>query len=412
MRRKTMEQQYLDFTEESTLKVVKEFQEKYKAISQLLDANPEILQLAHNDCSRLLSRSGQGREAKYTTEQMLRALVVMFLEQASYRDAVIRIDGSAFLRHFVRLGVKPTMDFTFLSRAFGCLSPKTWQAINERLSAFAVQQKKISGEKLRVDTTAVESDIHYPTDSSLLWDGFRTVTRLLRGVQQGYPSLAGRHRFHDKKVKRRYLFIGRNAGSQSKGKKRKVKTTYRQLVEDVRRVVEIAQETVVLLPWLEPIRELLCHFIPLVQRVIEQTERRVFNGETVPADQKVYSIFQEHTELLKRGKARKPIEFGHMVLLTETREKFISQYQVMEKKRHDKDLLTEALETHQTQFGTLPEVLAADKGFYESMKVLRGLEKQIQTVSICKKGSRNSNEKERERTDAFRDGQRFRAGIE
>jgi len=138
----------------------------------------------------------------------------------------------------------------------------------------------------------------------------------------------------------------------------------------------------------------------------------VFNGETVPADQKVYSIFEEHTELLKRGKARKPIEFGHMVLLTETREKFISQYQVMEKKRNDKDLVTETLETHKSQFGTLPDVLAADKGFYESMKELQKLEELIQTVSICKKGRRTPEQEERENTEAFKSGQRFRAGIE
>jgi len=304
------------------------------------------------------------------------------------------------------------MDFTFLGRAFGCLSPKTWEGMNKCLNRFAIGKKKVSGKKLRVDATAVESNIHYPTDSSLLWDSFRTLARLLREARRQHPQLVCKHRFHDRKVKRGYLFISRTAGSKSKGAKRKVKATYKQLVEAVTRVVQITQEMIPLLPWLDPVREQLAHFLPLVQRVIDQTKRRVFNGETVPADQKVYSIFEEHTELLMRGKARKPVEFGHMVSLSETKEKYISQYLVMEKRRNDKDLVSETLDTHKTQFGTLPDMVAADKGFYESMKELQKLEELIQTVSICKKGRRTPEQEERENTEAFKSGQRFRAGIE
>ncbi len=108
--------------------------------------------------------------------------------------------------------------------------------------------------------------------------------------------------------------------------------------------------------------------------VIDQARRRIFGGEKLSAAEKLYSIFEEHTELIKRGKAGKTIEFGHKILLGQTAEKYISQYSVMESRREDKDLIDELLESHEETFGVKPGVLAADKGFYESMNRIRELE--------------------------------------
>jgi len=412
MRTKRSSQKYLNFSGVSTLKVVKEYRRKYGAIAAILDANPGILAVAHRDLARNLSESREGRRTKYTSEEILRALIVMFIEGDSYRDVVVRIENSEFLRDFVGLGTRSMMDFTFLSRAFGCLSLKTWEGINERLRSYAVANEKVSGQKLRADTTVYEANIHYPTDSSLLWDSYRTLVRLLTRVRKEYPGLNLTYRFHDRKVKRRYLFISRNAGSKSKGKQRKVKSAYRDLINAVERVVELSDTVVALLPMIDPYALELDHFRPLARRVIYQSRCRVLEDKQLSADEKLYSIFEEHTELLKRGKARKPIEFGHKVLIGQTAEKFISQYQVMRRRREDKDLVDEVIASHVKTFGMKPEVLSADKGFYESMKKLAELSEDIETVSICKKGRRNEEERERESSDAFMDGQRFRAGIE
>jgi IS5 family transposase len=404
---------YLDFSRESSLKVVREYRAKYEAIDGIVRANPEMVRLAHRDLAKHLSASRSGREAKYTSEHILRALVVMFVESDSYREVVIRIEGSEFLRGFVGLGVRPMMDYSFLSKAFGCLSPETWEAINGRLQAYAAKEGKITGEKLRVDTTVVETNIHYPTDASLLWDSYRTLIRLLRQIRDAYPWICGENRFHDRKVKRRYLFITRKARSTSKRTRRKVRRAYRELIKAVRRVLGISEEAAGMVGSVDPFfAGELEHFQGLVEWVIDQAERRVFEGEKVPADEKLYSIFEEHTELIMRGKARKPVEFGHMVLLGQTEEKFISQYRVMPERIEDKDLLQDAVDTHKNDFEEVPHLLTADKGFYESMKELQKLEKEIETVSICKKGRRNEAEKERESAEEFKAGQRFRAGIE
>jgi IS5 family transposase len=156
----------------------------------------------------------------------------------------------------------------------------------------------------------------------------------------------------------------------------------------------------------------LKHYLPITEKIIGQAERRVIKGEQVPSVEKVYSLFEEHTELIKRGKAGKPIEFGHKVLLVETGGKFIIHYEAMPKQRADKELIQESLKVHDKVFGCRPGVLAGDKGFYESREQILSLSEENETVSICEKGRRTREEDQRESTGEFKAGQRFRAGIE
>ncbi|MBW2540330.1 MAG: ISNCY family transposase [Deltaproteobacteria bacterium] len=411
MRTKSSKTLYFDFSGESSIKVAKEYRAKYEAISQILDINRQILRLAHGDWAKLLSTSAKGRDG-YTSEQLLRALIVMFLEGDGYRDVVVRIDTSEFLQYFVRLGVKPTMDYSFLCKALCALTEPTMEALNEALARYAVQEEKISGEKQRMDTTVYETNIHYPTDSSLLWDSFRTLSRLLRKIQKELPQLNLRHRFHDKKVKKFYTFISRNASSKSKQTLRKVKSAYRELINRVSWIHGVGQRVLVQARSTDYLIDQLDHYLPLVEQIIYQADQRVLQGVSLAPDEKLYSLFEEHTELIKRGKAAKPIEFGHKVLFCQTGEKFIHHYKVMPQRIEDKELLAPAVEAHKDLFGHYPDVLSTDKGFYESMKQISSLEEKIATVSIAKKGRRNQEEYQRETTEEFIDGQRFRAGSE
>ena len=411
MRTKSSSAMYFDFSGESTLKVVRQYRAKYQAIAELLEANPALLALAHRDWAKLLSTSAKGRDG-YTSEQLLRALLVMFIEGTSYRDTVILIENSEFLHHFVRLGVKPTMDFTFLSKALGVLAPATLAGMNQMLADYALREGKIAGQKQRMDTTVYETNIHYPTDSSLLWDSFRTLARLVSNTQKELPQLNLHHRFHDKKVKKRATFIARNASSKSKRTQRQIKKTYRQLIQSVRWIHRVGRQVLQQAFSFGYEAPELAHYLPLVERIIDQAARRVLQGETVPPDEKLYSLFEEHTELIKRGKAAKPIEFGHKILIAQTGEKYIHHYKVMKKRIEDKDLLVPAVEAHRKMFGGYPEVLSTDKGFYESMKQISALEGKIPVVSIAKKGRRTCEEYQREMTEAFLEGQRFRAGAE
>ena len=415
MRTKSAPQMYLDFTLPSSAasKIVREYWEKYTKLSEVLLTNPEILDWAHLDFERYLSTSPGGRESRYTSEEILRTLVVFFVEGDAYRDLVVRIENSDFLRSFVGLGFyKPMMDFSFVAKAFAALSEETWKKMNDVLARYAKAEGVITADRLRTDSTAYEANIHYPTDSSLLWDSFRVLARVLRRLQEELPRLGLNHRFHDKKVKKLAFFIARNAKSKSKRTRQKVKATYRKLIERVRWIVGVckeAREKLGLAFYYAPELE---QYEPIAERIVDQAQRRIFDGEVVPASEKVYSLFEEHTELLIRGKAGKPVEFGHKVLLAQTGEKFISHYRVLAPREEDNTLLPEVLQAHRALFGEGPAVLAADKGFYKSTGQLAALEEEIETVSICKKGRRTAQETARETDAAFQDGQRFRAGVE
>ena len=415
MRNKTADQEYLDFSIKSTLKVVQEYRAKYEGIGQILEANPKILDIAHEDFCRVLSKSEYGRSG-YTSEQILRSIVVMFIEEKSYRDTVILVENSEFLRNFIKLGNKEMMDFTFLCKAFTALSEETWKSVNEALSKYAKKKEKITTEKLRMDTTAYEANIHYPTDSSLLWDSYRTSARLMKDACAEMKQVGLAHRFHTKKVRKLALYISRNGGKKEKGVQQKIKSTYRKLIERVKWIVSVGEVAEKLLSAgnlkAMSVAAELKHYLPIEHNIISQAERRVIMGEKVPSTEKVYSLFEEHTELIKRGKAGKPIEFGHKVLLAETGEKFIIHYETMPQQKADTELIKESLSIHAKVFGSGPAVLAGDKGFYESREQIRNLCKKIETVSICKKGRRTAEEDKRESTEEFKAGQRFRAGIE
>src|SRR5208337_741763 len=416
MRLKTIIQEYLDFSGKSNLKVVREYRAKYEAIGQILDANPRILDIAHKDFIRVLSTSRNGRGG-YTSEQMLRSIVVMFIKQTDYRDTVIAVEESEFLRSFIKLGNKEMMDYTFLCKAFTALSDETWKAINGALCGYAKREEKITAEKLRLDTTAYEANIHYPTDSSLLWDSYRTLARLMKDAADELRGVGLAHRFHTKKVKKLALYITRNSDKKDKGVQRKLKSTYRKLIERVKWIISAGELAVQLLSLAMDIKAKtmaaeLKRYLPIAKKITSQAERRVLNGEQVPSAEKVFSLFEDHTELIKRGKAGKPIEFGHKVLLVETGEKFIIHYETMPKQRADKELIQESLNAHKKVFRCGPAVLAGDKGFYESREQISELSEKIETVSICKKGRRTAEEDRRESTEEFKSGQRFRAGIE
>lgn len=397
------------------MKVVREYWAKYEAMGRILEGNPGILDIAHRDFDKSLSQSEYGRGG-YTSEQILRSIVVMFIEEKSYRDTVILVENSEFLRNFIKLGNKEMMDFTFLCKAFTALSEETWKLVNGALSKYAKKKEKITTEKLRLDTTAYETNIHYPTDSSLLWDSYRTSARLMKDACDEMKQVGLTHRFHTKKVRKLALYISRNGGKKEKGVQQKIKSTYRKLIERVKWIVSVGEVAEKLLSAgnlkAMAVAAELKHYLPIERKITSQAERRVILGEKVPSIEKVYSLFEEHTELIKRGKAGKPIEFGHKVLLAETGEKFIIHYETMPKQKADTELINESLNIHYKVFGSSPAVLAGDKGFYESREQIRNLAKRIETVSICKKGRRTAEEDKRESTEEFNAGQRFRAGIE
>ena len=390
-------------------KVVREYRDRYRRISQVLDENPEILDRVHRDIQKLSTEDNEGRKGDYTSENILRALIVQHCEGLDYRDAVVRIGSEPFLQDFLRMRKRAVMDFSFLSRCFGAIEPETWKRVNEILGEYAVEREIISTNIVRTDTTVVESNIHYPTDASLLWDVWRVASRLLQRARAISPSSC-RHRFHDKKVKKLYLYVTRYMPSKSKSRQREVKKAFRTLIERTEWIVAIVREFCGKTassdhPALADIRRELQGYLAAMETVTATSRRAQLAGETVPASERVYSLFEQHTELIKRGRRNKPVEFGHKVLLCESPEKFITDYETYDKQKPDCELTESVIARHESLFGAKPEVLAADKGFCPAEEKLQELTGQVDTLAIPRR-MRDFVDK------LLAHWQAFRAGIE
>jgi transposase, IS5 family len=409
MRRKQEAVLCFESNDDGLPKVVRRYRDRYRAISQVLDDNPEILSAVHADLRKLSEGGVQGREGDYTSENILRALVVQHLEGLPFRDAVIRIGSEPFLQDFTRMRKRSVMDYSFLDKCFLAIGPKTWKRVNELLGWYGVEQEAVSTNVIRTDTTVVESNIHYPTDASLLWDAWRVASRLLKQAMQIAPGSLS-HRFHDRKIKRLYLYITRYMPSKSDSRQRRVKESFRTLIERTGWIVAVAEEFCAANrsssnPDLAAVALELQAYLSAMKTVVATARRAQVDGETVPARERVFSIFEQHAELIKRGRRQKPVEFGHKVLLCESVEKFITDYEVYEKQEADCDLTESVIDRHEKLFGQRPEVLAADKGFCPAEAKFKELAERVDTLAIPRR-MRDFVDK------VLAHWQAFRAGIE
>jgi IS5 family transposase len=164
---------------------------------------------------------------------------------------------------------------------------------------------------------------------------------------------------------------------------------------------------------IQALRKEIEHYCQLGDRVLDQTRRRVLEGEQVPSDQKIYSIFESHTDLIKRGKTQKPIEFGHKVFLAESARGLITQYRVLEGNPADEHHVEPALQRHQQTFGQAPKLYAGDRGFYSPNNLTACQQAGVELISIPQRGGKKTPQRAAiEKSPAFKKGQRFRAGIE
>lgn len=414
----------------SHLKVTNQFYQRYNGISEILDKNPSILEAVHKDLTKAIDQENRmnkklGRPCSYTSENVLRTSICMVIEGADLREIIVRIDDSYSLRQFVRIYDDRMMDFTVFCRLHNKIKPKTWKKINSILAKAAIADEKIDGRKLRLDTTAVETNIHWPSDSGLLWDTYRVLGRNIRAARELDSTISLTGNLQPKHAKSLHVKILRAAGKK-KGGTLAMKRPYKALFDLVERIFKMS-DTVVLDLQHElkrdkygpeeavqamAIIETIQHYRPLGDKVLDQAKRRVLHEEKVPNDEKIFSIFEPHTELLIRGKRDKEVEFGHMIQLHQVGEKFITNYDVFEKRVPDNKLVDAAIKSHQKLFGCSPEVISADKGYYQNMDKIEELEEEVGLVAIGKKGSRTAKEIARESSVAFRMAQTFRAGIE
>jgi len=391
-----------------------------QSISDFLDDHEEMIKAVRRDLQRGLKNPETGRSG-LTPPQVLRSLILMRVKNWDYRELRERITDGYTLRQFTDFYCQPVPKHDAFNRAFNRLTPQTLQAVNDLVVQAAVDVGLEEGQKLRVDTTVVQTDIHHPTDNTLLWDVIRVVTRLVlclaAAVQQHIQGFRNRTRAARRRMQEIQRLTPKERHQRQTEKYRELIGIAEEVVNSARKVVKQTRKArgkdLVTAVAIAELRKEIDHYCKLGSRVIDQAGRRVLQGEQVPNAEKIYSIFETHTDLIKRGKVQTPMEFGHKVFLAESAQGLITQYEVLEGNPGDDQQVEPSLERHKETFGHAPALYGSDRGFFSEKNVKSCKQNGVKVVCIPQRGGKKTAKREAyEKSPAFKNGQRFRAGIE
>jgi len=369
---------------------------------------------------RSLSRGRRGNPA----EMVLRLLVLKHVRNWSYAVLEREVRANLVYRDFARVGAGKMPDAKTMGRWGVAIGSEAIKQIHQRLVQMAQAEGIATGKRMRVDTTVVETNVHYPTDSTLLGDGVRVLTRVMKKITAIVGQVGTKLRNRSRSVKLRVLDIARAARAKGPQNQERLKQSYGRLLASTSRVVgqarcfavEIADgvkraNTIGRQLALDGLRLELEAMVPRVKQVMKQTRARIFGGNTHVAD-KLLSLFEPSTEIIRKGKAAKPNEFGKMVKLQEAENQIVVDYEVYDRRPNDADLLIPAIEVHQARLGRTPYLVAADAAFYSGKNEAAAKAKGVKRVCVPNRNTKIPERKREQKKRWFRNGQKWRTGSE
>jgi IS5 family transposase len=384
-------------------------------------------QLVATVCEALAQRHPKSRSRGRLgtpAEVVLRLLVLKHVRNWSYQVLEREVRANLVYRDFSRVGGAKMPDAKTMGRWGLALGPQVIKQIHERLVRIAQAKDVTRGRKMRVDTTVTETNIHYPTDSSLLGDGVRVLIRAMKKISEIAGEAGAKLRDRSRSVKLRALEIARAARAKGKQSQGKLKRAYANLLDATSRVVgqakrfskEIAQGVkrstdVVMQLGLEGLRQEIDAMVPRVRQVMKQTRARIFRGDT-RTEGKIFSVFEPTTEIIRKGKAGKPNEFGKMVKLQEAENQIVIDYEVYDQRPSDSNLLVPAIQTHQEMLGRTPNLVAADAAFYSAKNEAAAKAKGVKRFCVPNRSTKSPLRKREQKKRWFRSGQKWRTGCE
>src|SRR5712692_1134038 len=390
-------------------------------MDQLLK-DPELVGLVRTCLAGRRPASTRTGRSGMAPDRVLRCCVLKHLKSWSFRELERELRSNLIYRQFTRFDAEVTPDFSTFSRVFAVLIPAVTEQIHHRVVGVARAQGVARGRKVRVDTTVVESHIHHPTDSSLLGDGIRVLSRSLGRIAAECRRGAVEVVNHGRAVKHRLLEISRAAKSLTTASRQRLQDSYQKLVALTRRVVRQAGDVMRRLATgrlkvvgdplqVDAQAGQLRHYLPLVEKVITQTTARVWGGNRHVVG-KILSLFEPHTQVIRKGKAHKPNEFGRLVRLDEVEHGVVSGYHVLEGNPADTNSFLPALDHHQACFGHAPQMATADRGFFSAANEREAEARGVAKVALPARGPLSKTRAARQKERWFRRALRWRAGCE
>jgi IS5 family transposase len=399
------------------------WEEWMRQVDELL-ADQELVQIVYEALARRWPRSRTRGRPGTPAEVVLRLLLLKHMRNWSYAVLEREVRANLVYRQFTRIGAQKVPDAKTLGKLAVVLGPEIVEQIHRRVIAIACEKRVVRGRRLRVDTTVVETNIHYPTDSSLLGDGVRVLTRTMKRIVEIAGRAGTRLRDRSRAVSYQVRQIARTSRSRVGQSQERLKVGYRKLLYHTARVLgqakrfaaEVARGRKRARGLLDQIaldaqRAELERMIPLVRQVMYQTRERLFKGNThVPG--KLVSVFEPHTEVIRKGKAAKPTEFGKMVKIQEAEGQIVTHYEVYGERPSDCDLLLPAIAVHEQLLGRKPYLVTADAGFFSQRNELAAQARGVKRVAIPNRSTKSLQRKRLEKKRWFRNAQKWRTGCE
>jgi IS5 family transposase len=383
-----------------------------------------LVSLIQQELTRRVKKSKTRGRPGTPAEVVLRMLLLKHMRDYSFEELSREVRANLVYREFTRVGGGKTPDDKTMGRLARQLRPEVIRQIHDRIVATAKEEKIVQGRRMRVDTTVVETNIHYPTDSSLLGDGVRVLTRAMTKISSITGKVGAKLRDRSRGVKLRMLEIARAARSKVPQSQEKLTKPYGKLLDATSRVMgqakrfsqEIAQgikqsANILQQAALESLGKEIDTMLPCVRQVVQQTKARIFGGDT-RNEGKILSLFEPSTEVIRKGKAGKPNEFGKMGKVQEAENQIVIDYEVYQQRPTDSDLLIPSLEVHQEKLGCTPHLTAADAGFYSAKNEKEAKEKGVKRVCVPNRSTKSADRKREQRKRWFRKGQKWRTGCE
>ena len=381
----------------------------------------ELYQLIKGDLSKRCPKTLATGRKSTPVEVTLRMMVVKRLYQYSYAETERYVSDSLVLRQFCRVYLNRVPDDTTLIRLANLVQPETLEKFNARITELALKSKVTKGKKLRTDGTVVETHIHAPSDSRQLADSVRVLARtigkarkVLQNVKDGVTDGVVDFTTTARRTARK---IGEILRKRTDEAKEAGKQQYQALLDMTEKTIQQAVQTSEQLEQqigkaAQRLRQTLATFIPLAEKVVDQTKRRVLKDEQVPAQDKVLSIFEPHTDIICRGKESHPVEFGHKVWLNEVDGGIVTHFRILDGNPNDETQWEPSLNAHVECFGQPPEQASADRGLYSAPNEKFAQDLGVQHVVLPKRGYKSSTRREYESQDWFVEGRKWHAGVE
>jgi transposase, IS5 family len=390
-----------------------------KTLDPLLE-DDQLYQTVRSDLGKRYRHTlAHGRHST-PVEVILRLLLLKHLYSWSYEETVKRVADSLVLRWFSRVYFQTVPTKATLIRWTHTLRPETLHELNDRVVQLAVQAKGTEGRKLRLDGTCVQTEIHHPTDSGLLVDSVRVLSRIVRrakealteqvsNVQQLCRSRLRTARQTAQILHRQLRRKGEEKEAEQKKLYQKLVETTEEMVRQTKRVVEIMEQETE--KSAQRVVQQVQQVLPLVERVIAQTRKRVLEKKKVPSSEKVLSLFEPQTRAIPRHKGGALVEFGRQVILDEVEGGLVTRYEILEHPEEHGQAI-DAVAHHQNIFAHPPRVVAADRGVHSADTEEKLKAAGVKHVAIPMMGKASEERRALERTPTFRRGYRWRAGIE